>query len=330
MICLVTACTWVTANDVVIVATGEDQAGRVHKYGTILDYTGKELRLRTVRGGDLSIPSEKVIDIETTIGADHRLADRLFAQRGFAQAAERYHQAQDKEQRVWMRRRIVARNVWCLRSLGQMDRAGDLFLILVQSDPATQYFEAVPLSWRSVQPHPQLEQRAEAWLRDTEQATAQLMGASWLLSTSRRGDAVRVLRELQHHADRRVAQLAMTQLWRTTVATVSAEDVAQWNDRVEIMPQSLRAGPYFVIGQALLHLGRHEAAALVLMRVPILFSQHRSLAGESLLATAGALQHINQSEEAVALYREIVHEYVDLPSATIAKTRLEQLNNEDG
>ena len=324
MFILVSACVCVMADDVVIIATGEDQAGRVRKHGTVVDFTGKELRLRSARGGDLSIPSERVIDIETIKVADHRLADRLFAERNFAEAAQRYHQAQNEEERVWMRRRIVAQRVWCLRNLEQMERAGDLFLILVQSDPVTQYFDAVPLSWRSAQPHPQLARRADVWLRDTKQPAAQLMGASWLLPTNRRGEAVQVLRDLQLHSDRQIAHLAMAQLWRTAVATVSADEVARWQVRVQRMSPSLRAGPYHIIGQALVHQGRHQAAALAMMRVPILFAQHRSLAGESLLASAAALQNINQSEEATALYREVIRDYVDSPAAAIAERRLEQ------
>ena len=323
------------AEDVVIVSAASDRSQRIRKTGEIIDFTGQQLTLRTAGGGELAIPSERVIDVLTFLGPDQRRADQLLAARRFAEAAELYRQAQSREQRVWVRRRIVVQRVWCYRHLEQHDRAAELFLVLFQSDPSTQYIAAVPLGWRSQQPPATLEHRAISWLRgsednradkhtnDSRDAMAALIGASWLLPTALRGESVSVLQQLRLHANPTIARLSEAQLWRSEIVTATLQDVASWRSALDELPRSLRAGPYFIIGQALSRHGRHEEAALVWMRVPILYPRQRALAGDCLLAAGNAMEKLNQFDEAGMIYREIVRDYPELSTAGLAKSKLD-------
>lgn len=308
------------AEDAIIIATGEDAQGRSRKTGEILDYTGKELLFRTSVGTRTAIPSRRIVRIETKWTPEQVEGDRFFAQHDFDAALAKYHAAGPLDKRVWVRRRLLAKSVWCFRALGEFQRAGDTFLLVVQSDPATQYFDSIPLAWRPTQPSLALEQRAAQWMAD-KRPVAQLMGASWLLSTAR-GAATAALRELTYHRDPKIAALAEAQIWRTEIVTVKESELESWQRRIDKMPASLQAGPYFVLGRALSRQGQSEQASLAYLRIPILFPRHRALAAESLLVAGRELEKIERVGEANILYRETVEHYPESPFATEAKQRI--------
>ena len=85
-----------------------------------------------------------------------------------------------------------------------------------------------------------------------------------------------------------------------------------WSDEVETSPESVRAGPYFVLGRALAHHKQPAEAALDLLRVPILYPEDRPLAAAALLAAGRALEEDSQADAARRLYRELLAEYPKL------------------
>jgi TolA-binding protein len=95
------------------------------------------------------------------------------------------------------------------------------------------------------------------------------------------------------------------------------------------MSPPLRAGPYFLAGKALARHGRHEQAALALLRVPILYPEQRGLAAECLLLAAGQLKMLDSKAEAAALYRELKQAYPESPYADAAQGELEQLQSQE-
>ena len=131
--CLAMVCVFITADfvageDAVIVATGK---GRTTKKGKILDFTGKQLVIRTPDGNQLPIPAKRVIDVKTSLVPQHLAADRLFEEHRFQEAFDAYRLAQQNDSRIWMRRQILSRQVSCLQSLGQHTRACETFLLIV-------------------------------------------------------------------------------------------------------------------------------------------------------------------------------------------------------
>lgn len=305
------------ADDVVHILSGE--SGRVYqRKGLIKDYTGRQLILEP----NLIIPTERVVRIETTWSAKQQAADAALENRKFSEALVLYYNALEKEQRKWVRRKIIAQIVWCHRALGQTEKASSGFRALVQSDPTTQYFDCIPLAWKSSIQVP--NRTALAWLERKDLPAMVLVGASHLMSSTERRLAIAKLQQLTHSRDLRIAHLAQAQIWRSLIVTASDKQVDSWSETIERMPQAVRAGPYFVLGQVLSHKHKSEQALLALMRIPILYPRQRRLASESLLESGRLLEKSNQSEDALRLYRELVRDY---PETAAAPSAREILNN---
>ena len=82
--------------------------------GEILDYTGRELRIRLSSGREAAIPADRVRRIETRWIAEHAAGDALREQGKFDEALDQYRAALGKESRLWVRRKNLAEMVWCL------------------------------------------------------------------------------------------------------------------------------------------------------------------------------------------------------------------------
>ncbi len=278
--------------------------------GRVLDYTGQALEFEHPGGRREQVPGDKVLRIETPRGRTHEEADAAFEQGDFDRALALYERAIDisEEPRVWVRREILAQMVRCYRATQRIELAARSFLMLLQSDPQTPDFDCIPLAWVTEQPSPAVEQAAQSLLANAEPAAA-LIGASYLMSTSSRTQALGRLRRLAGEADPRIALLAAAQLWRAAAATADAAQVDAWQQTVERIPEPLRAGPYYVLGQARMRRGQWEQAALALMRAPLLYPGDRRLAAASLVGAGRALEQLGRRDKALRLYRELLQTY---------------------
>jgi tetratricopeptide (TPR) repeat protein len=312
------------AEDTVIIAAGQNAGAQTRRTGEIVDFTGETLTLRTATGAEAAIPADRVLEVQTDWTAPHVRGDELFAENKFAEALDQYRAAAREESRAWVRRRLMAQAVWCYRYLGQPEYAAGTFLTLVADDPKTQHFDAIPLAWTPAQPGASFAGRLPAWLESDNDAAA-LIAASWLLATREQSSAAEKLRELALAGDARIALLAEAQRWRIGAAATEAE-IARRLSIVERMPEPLRAGPYFLIGQAQARLKQAPGAALTLLRVPVLYPQHRELAAESLLAAARHLEQNDRREEALRVYRELITEYSESRLTDLAKQGVERLS----
>jgi tetratricopeptide (TPR) repeat protein len=321
---VVSAANSTRAVDTVVYRTGEDGSGRATASGTVVDYVGGNLVLLRESGARQSIPSSRVVQLETEWTAMHEAGERLFEAGEFEEAARSYRSAISTESRRWAKRRIVASLVQSYKNMGQFERAGDAFIELVRSDPATHYFHLIPLSWKSHQPTPGFQTKAEAWLRAETSSVRRLLGASWLLSTGQRGDSIDALQGLASDTDLRVAFLSQAQLWRTRVVTAKLPDVENWDATVGRMPNDLRAGPYYVLGRAWGAQGEHRRAALSFLRVPIQYPAERRLAAWALLSAGRELERIDQTREALSLYQEVVRDHGGHPAEAEAQALLDR------
>src|SRR5262249_34206510 len=145
-------------------------------------------------------------------------ADERYAEHDYAAALAGYEQALRGESRRWVQRKILAQIIWCLRNLDQYRRAGDLYLALVRDDPALLYFDCIPLRWLAAEPPADLEKKSREWLA-SDQPVAVLLGASHLLATSERSQAVKQLERVAASKDARVAALARALAWNATYTT---------------------------------------------------------------------------------------------------------------
>jgi len=297
--------------------------GETRATGQIVDSTGRELTLQLPGGTTQRFPAGQVILIETHRTTEQTRGDEQFARGEFAPALTMYRAAVDAEPRRWVRREILAKAVRCYDALGRTAEAGATFLLLLEDDPHTAYFDCIPLGWLPQQPDAALEQAARGWL-DSDRPAAALLGASRLLSTSLRPQALARLNELRSAPDPRIAQLAEAQRWRVAGMQSTAAERAGWLRAIEAMPEPLQPGPYFALGLAQQEAGDHEAAALSLLRVAFVYPSHRALAARAILEAARALQQNGQAEYAQQLYREVIRDYKDQTRVTAeAQARLQ-------
>lgn len=313
------------AQDTVTVSTG-DGGGYAKHSGRILDYTGRRLQMLTDGDAPRTFPAEKVLHVQTPYGPDQVAADEAFDRGQFDRALALYRRAGTDESRRWVRRRIMARIVWCYRHLDQLDQAGEWFRLLIASDPSTQYFACVPLAWMPRQPAAAVEQAARQWIGDDQPAVV-LLGASHLLTGDARSHAAAAekLGQLTTASDRRVALLARAQTWRTATAGAQQQPLDAWSNTIGRMPEALTAGPYFVLGRAHMQREQWEQAALALMRVPILHAGHRRLGAQCLADAGRSLQRLGRTAEALRLYRELIADYPNTPPAAEARGRIQEM-----
>lgn len=318
---MVALCT-ATMADEVRVMTSQGARTRV---GTVVDYRGDQLTLRSDSGTEMTIPSEQVVSIDATWRSEQIEGDQKFSNNDFSAAARAYSQAFSEESRRWVKRLLLSRVVRCQNNAGKHAEACKNFASLVADDEHTPYYDAIPLAWKVQQPSPTMEKLAQAWLMTNQPPVKQLMAASWLLPTTERASARRILTGLAKHSHPEIASLATAQSWRSRLMVVSDEQLAAWTRRTAKMQVRLRAGPYYVLGKAHQRRGETDQALLALMRLPTMYSANRSLAQAALVDSAMILEDIDQTSEAIRLYRQVVSLGKDTLEANRAERRLTEL-----
>ena len=304
--------------DQVVVATSDGRGTPTKWNGEILDFTGHGLQLRVAGGHEKLLPAARIVAISTTRSAEQQAGDAAFGQGNFRRALGHYRAALEgkQETREWVRRQILAQIVWCYQALGAWESACDYFLILLERDPTTPYFDCLPLAWLPEEPSPSLAKKAKQWLAKTDTPVRTLLGASHLLSTADRPAAVEALGRLSTDHDPRIALLAEAQGWRTVAFQATDKQTTAWQQAAAKMPEDLRAGPDFMIGSALAP--RHPAEAIVwLLRPAILYPRERQVAAAGLAAAAAALDKLDRHAEALLLWTEIATAFAD--QALLAK-----------
>jgi tetratricopeptide (TPR) repeat protein len=291
----------------------------------VVDYTGRELLLKTPSGRDRKIPADEIGHVQTTLCPEQQAGDALFAKRDYRRALEEYRRALEasREPRDWVRRQILEQIVWCKKSLGQVEQAGEYFLVLLASDPYTRAFDCIPLAWTPQPPAADTERKAREWLKSKNPA-AELIGASQLLTSDARAEAIKHLERLASDPDKRIAWLAQSQLWRTTAPDATPKQLQEWAAAIDASDPALRGGAYFVLGSALAP-SAPEDAALALMKVPILHEREDRLAATALLAAGGCLEKLGRASQAGGLYRELAARHPQAAEAAEARRRLQSL-----
>src|SRR5688500_8445139 len=134
------------AQDLVIVSSSSDPAARTKKQGSILDYTGSELTLRSPFGTTEKIPASRVVEIQSTWTASHEAGLAARAAGRLEEAIAALREAKREEQRPWVQRRIAAELVGTYLKAGRIDSAGDEFIGILASDASTVHFDVIPIA----------------------------------------------------------------------------------------------------------------------------------------------------------------------------------------
>ncbi len=316
-----------------MVVSSEAGRGEITRTGDIVEFDRRSLRLRNTNGQEIEIPASQIREFHYGRLASHQAADAL-RHAGDPAAAEAYAKAAAEEPRRWVRHEIAAARIPLLlrEAAGREaeDRsvveAGETFRRMLAENRDTRRFHAIPLNWVTHTPSPELTAAAKRWLLE-EEAAVQLLGASWLLASPERAQAVDALGGLRTSGDARVAALAEAQLWRTQEVSIAREGADRWAAAIARMPEELTAGPSFILGRAYARLGDHEAAVLRLLRGPLLEAGGPALAAEALTAAGKDLEPLGRAGQAVTIYEEAIRRYGDTLAAEGARQRLAEAAN---
>lgn len=319
-----------SAEERVFTSTGGENAPRAFT-GKIVDYNGKEMRFETATGQAIVIPAGRVLQVTIERKPSHAEADRLASQRQYAEAIAAYRTALSEEQRPWVKRRMMADVTTCYESLGQLDRAGEAFAMVMKSDEHWQYLERIPCSWSGGLIDSSFEQQAKSWLASAD-PPVQLLGASYLLGGPDRAAATAALRKLSSATDPRIAHLADAQMWRANIATVGPQELKAWELQVERMPANLRSGPYLVVGKGWLQqdarmLGPsdeiYRRAVWAFLKPPILYPERPAHAISGLTSAAETLAKLPWDDETQSVLRELATQFPESEAGKAAARRLQ-------
>jgi tetratricopeptide (TPR) repeat protein len=293
--------------------------------GTIISQDAGGIRmLRADTRREILISADQIKDVQVKLTVAHERADKLFEERDYVAAAERFEEALKVETRRWLRSKIAARLVACHIASGDSIAAISAFFSASQAADGQISVSAVPLWWLPQAPSTPVTQHASAMLQSNN-PLEQVIGASFLFGTDHSEAARGIVSQLTTYRDERVSQMARTQSWRWEVATATASDVAAWQRQVMRLPAEARGGPYFVIGLALARLGKNQDAALAFLWPALVYLQDPKLSRQAALLAADCLERDGQRAEAVQLYAEVIGRFASTPEAATAQKRLDAL-----
>jgi len=305
----------------------EDSAGLLVISGDIRDYNDEFLTLRSGPQTQL-YPRSVVAAVETYRTPEQIRGEELYEQGQIEEATAQFSAALATEQRDWLRREILAGLVRCDQRRGNLEAAANHFVAIIESEPHTRHWGIAPLLWMPTPVSNGLRNAAKRWVVSPSEAV-RLLGASLLLSdTMTRLTGLAELHKLERSQDRYVQSLAQAQVWSTTFNSnvLTTEELLRWQHDIDRMPESIRAGPWYALGQA--HLVRRDpdAAAAALLRVLIVHDADPQLAARCGLEGALALRRTNREDEARIVLQEVAERFPWTTSASEAR----QLLRDDG
>lgn len=316
---LACACGAATATDRVRFQTPD---GPRDRFGTVVEFNGADGAVVVAGDRETRIPAKDVLEIETQRSESQLAGLEAYSAGDYTTALARLTEARQSERRAWMQRELTADIVRCHRAMGQTAYACSEFARLAGLDPLTPHLDCIPLAWRTSRPPIGMEGDFRRWLAHPASPAMQLLAAGYMQSGESRNMAGTALQSLSRHTDERIASLAKAQQWRMKMVQADLDDADFWRSTVDDMPETLRAGPYYIVGKAYERNKAPRQAALAWMHVPILYPDQPAIAAECLAEAADAFETQGQAEHARRAWKEIVEQYADMPQAEVARKKL--------
>ncbi len=316
-ITLFLVCVWLPANcrgqdglDVVVVKRHDKPGETLERRGVIHSWRGPELEMET-SGTNRRIANEDIVEVRTMWPTVWTGAEQSINERQFAAVVEPLNAALAEETRAWAQTILRDKLVRIYDLLGQPESAAEQFLLIIAEDPETRFFPSIPLAWQTASVSPRMEQASQKWMA-TNIPTLRLLGASWLLGTPNRNDAIRVLTELSQDIDPKIAHIASGQLWRTEWISIDAPTLVRWEQQIERMPSKLQAGPLIQLAAAQDRLDQRDQAIISLLKNPILHPENLSQSRASLVMAAGLLSKQDKEQDASRIRAELAADFPGL------------------
>ena len=304
---------------------------RVKYPGIIDDYTGREVSLQIRLGEKLRrFARQDVVEVQTAYTAHHEKGRTLLAKGKAVEAKAELTLALKEEDRTWVRREILAQLVRCALWDGNYRTATPLFLSIIESDPETLHYGLAPLAWTDEPADANVKLDARAWLADRS-LESQLIGASFLLFDRELNEqAEATLRRLARESNIKLQRLAQMQLWRVRLlgGTATPNELLRWEMSVEELPEELRSGGYFVLGQTFKRMQQPERAAAALLWLPLVYDGDRYLAARACFEAAEQVESFGDLAQATNLYSEVVFRFGDTPLGKRAEVKWKKLRDD--
>ncbi len=291
--------------------TSQDQpsvgADVVRLEGEIVNLTGRGgMTFRPNGGRETKIPLTKIVDFGTVKETSQVNAELAMQNGDFRGAVDGYLAARKSEKRDWVKRQQTSMLVQAYVALGEQDRACREFFTLAESDPETPYLACIPLPWYvDLSQSLAYQKLGEPWLNRPEYPACQLLSAGLSLTTDNRARAAEVLRVLAKSDNPSIAALATAQLWRLRLAEANASEALGWEKQLDAMPEDLRSGPHFLLGEVFARLGQTDNALIHWLHVPLDTPDMRPLARLCLQRAIETLDKNRRTAEAETLRLEL-------------------------
>ncbi len=301
----------------------DDKSGVVSQFqGQVLSWDSEKLKYVN-SGQDREIPARRVSRIDYAKTPEQQQADQYFASAQFDQASLVCEQAIARESRPWVIEDIRALKLQCAAATGNVEQAVVEFLEILKLSPKTRFLHLMPLAWHSSQrAGGSLALELRNWL-DRDDPVRGLIGASWLLMSDAE-QATKRLRELQIAGDSQMAQLAAAQLWRDELITADENELRRWQASIDRMPESIQAGPRYLVAVVQKRLAPGENSAVALLQIPILFPEQYQVAGEALGEAYSLLKALGRNDDAAIVSRELHQKFGFSASALRSQNSMEQ------
>ena len=307
------------AQDAVVIRRADGRETK--RTGKIVEWTGTRIQLENDSGRTRSIDVSDVKRIDTRWPEELLAARELVAKHDYAGAAASYQQASKSESRGWVKA-IIGAELLQVFDLSENHRQAIVeFLKLYVADGSTRFFDLIPLAWSIEEQNIPSEVELKRWLTN-DNAVLRLMSASWLLSRGNNQSAVAELEKLSTNGDKRIAQLALTQLWRTRLLAASEADVERWETQIQRLQPELRAGPLILLAAAQNRNGQSRAAQVNLLKARILHPQKKLLAAYALYLCGNIMSDSKQSDRAQSVWRELITNFPTSQYAALAGNKL--------
>lgn len=311
------------ADRVVIQKPGS--TGKVVIEGRIEDFSAAGLELKPAAGGPIQrFSTAEVLDFETPLTAGQTRGLELWNAGEIAEAADQFELALKQEQRLWMRREILAELVRCAVRRGDFAAAGSRFQAIWKSDPGTRHLRVIPLLWGAEPVDSRARDAARGWMNGGNEV-ARLIGASLLLQDAEwERPAQVVLKELARASAGDLGALATWQSRRrdATDGKLNPGELAFWERDLKDLPADLQAGPCYLLGLAFAARHDYELAAAYWMRLPVLCDYDYVLTARATLEAGRALSRIGQKAEAERVFQETATRFAGTTSAREARDLL--------
>lgn len=323
---LLTSVTSATPADEVVIQASTAHS-RITITGEVLDYTGKKLTIKLAPNKpEQTYSTSEVISVKTSHNDAHEAGLKALTAGDHDTAEAAFERAINQELRTWVRRELLALQVRCSLRQSNWIAAAQRFNRLYQSDIDTRQIDLIPLFWSVHPTDAPTRGQAAVWLRD-KQPLLQLIAASWLCFEPKYdAECEQLWPSLVRNPDERLRTLAQWQSYRRRLAVDGVGDLElqRWEQRVAKLEAPQRAGPYYLIGQALSARHEFDLAAGAFLRLPFAHPSDHPLTAEALLNASKCLDKAGMRTEATALLNELMTKFAQTPFAAEADRLLKQ------